>query len=572
MSSLSSSSGSSSNKRKRDERRVLVDEAKTSTTTSTNNSLPPEIVEEILSLLPNKSIHRFRSVSKSWSSSLVSVDFHQFRSKSSPPAETIHRFLRLHSIYYADRTKYSPPLQSFVLSSHYPDALGRAETTRGPYPFQRFEFRRFVGSCNGLVCLEHKNPKPEIVVWNPFTGLYRKLPDHVSCFYDGIYGAYGFGYDSASNDYKVFKATCPDYGDGVRVDIFSLKAGSWKEVENPARELRHLIGAKSVGLFLNGALHWESRNKKGGSGKIIAFDLGKEKFYDVPRPQSSHLQLSRYKYKHYDLGVVGEYLCVRLFGTDHQQNIVWVMKEYCNDEASWVHFVSYRGPYRMDDVAYVSDSIPISAKDGGYLTIQYSMGDIDVLKWVNNNCEGSVEAEDKQYSKKIKFNLRYSGIVPMGVPGITKQHWVGESLLDRRLFGCEYYVDGVEWSVGNGMQIRFWTDPRVGSVGPLLAVAIGEVPTALLNGVMAEYVTSNGAWNWAVFQSWLPIGVCLQIANIVPPHPAAGPDVVSWRYTASGQFITRSAYHSIQMDEGRVRNPCWQLVWCLLLVPLAVAQ
>ncbi|KAJ4843575.1 hypothetical protein Tsubulata_046985 [Turnera subulata] len=377
----SSLSGSSSNKGKRDERPLVDEAAKTSTTISTNTcGLPSDIVEEILSLLPNKSIHRFRSVSKSWSSSLVSVDFHQFRCKSTPPAETIPRVLGLHSSVYYGLSEYSPPLQRFVSSSYYPDALRDAETTLGSYPF------------------------------------HRKLPDHVSCFDDGIY-AHGFGYDSASDDYKVFIATSPNYGKAVRVDIFSLKAGSWKEVENPSRELRLLIRAGDsfmMGLFSNGALHWQPMNKKGGSGKILAYDLGKEKFYDVPPPPSTHLQLSRYKYKHYDLGVVNEeYLCVRFFETDDDLENIWVMKEYCN-EASWVHFVSYRGPYGID--AYVSDSIPISAKDGGYLKIQYSMGDIDILKWINNNSEGSVEAEDKQYSKKIKFFHGFSCMVPMAIP------------------------------------------------------------------------------------------------------------------------------------------------------------
>ncbi|KAJ4848969.1 hypothetical protein Tsubulata_046350 [Turnera subulata] len=242
---LSSSSGSSK-KRKRDERRVLVDEAlKISTTSSTNNChLPPKIVEEILSLLPNKSIHRFRSVSKSWSSMLVSVDFHQFRCKSTLPEKTIPRVLR-----FLGSCSLSEPSPShrFVVSSYYPvvassNSTGKTtsadplpiDDTKECYPFQKFWHRRFVGSCNGLVCLEHSLSKPaaknhypnlETVVWNPFTGLCRKLPHHVSCSDDGIY-AYGFGYDSASDDYKVFKATCPDYGGGVRVHIFSLKAGS----------------------------------------------------------------------------------------------------------------------------------------------------------------------------------------------------------------------------------------------------------------------------------------------------------------------------------------------------------
>ncbi|KAJ4840026.1 hypothetical protein Tsubulata_029507 [Turnera subulata] len=313
----SSPSGSSSNKGKRDERRLLVDEATTSTTSTNNFHLPPDILEEILSLLPNKSIHRFRSVSKSWSSLLVSVDFHFFRCKSTPPKKTILGVLSLLPSYSQNNRSHR-----FVLSSLYPDALEHADTKES-YPFQKLLHCRFVGSCNGLVCLEqyyYNHSKPEIVVWNPFTGVYRKLPDHMSML-DRRY-AHGFGYDSASDDYKVFIATSPnDYGDGVRVHIFSLKArGPWKEVENSARELQHIIREERMGLFLNGALHWQSENVKDGTTKITAFDLAREKFYDVPQPPSTQDQLSPLNYENYCMGVVGEeYLCVS-FMAKYQPN------------------------------------------------------------------------------------------------------------------------------------------------------------------------------------------------------------------------------------------------------------
>ncbi|KAJ4848973.1 hypothetical protein Tsubulata_046355 [Turnera subulata] len=214
---------------------------------------------------------------------------------------------------------------------------------------------------------------------------------------------------------RMIKATCPDYGNGVRVDIFSLKAGSWKEVENPARELRPLFGAKSVGLFLNGALHWESENEKDGSTKIIAFDLAKEKFYDVPLSLSSHhhqLSPTNYGYKYYSMGVVGgEYLCVVCFlATEYYQRpakTVWVMREYCN-EASWVHFVSYTPIARFADETYVSNSIQRSgSKDGGYIMLQYSTGCVDVLKLINTNPDEESDEAEEQYSKKIKFCRRY---------------------------------------------------------------------------------------------------------------------------------------------------------------------
>ncbi|KAJ4840024.1 hypothetical protein Tsubulata_029504 [Turnera subulata] len=167
----------------------------------------------------------------------------------------------------------------------------------------------------------------------------------------------------------------------------------------------------STGLFLNGALHWESENKKDGSRKIIAFDLGKEKFYDVPLPLSSP------SYKYYRIGVVGEYLFVSFFPTCPQgpENIVWVMMEYCN-EASWVHLISYIPVKISDDAVYVSNSVPItSVNEGGYIWLRYFGGFVDVLEWIDNNPDGGSDEAEEQYSKK-GLNKFYRNNNLMGIP------------------------------------------------------------------------------------------------------------------------------------------------------------
>ncbi|KAJ4851128.1 hypothetical protein Tsubulata_033607 [Turnera subulata] len=201
----------------------------------------------------------------------------------------------------------------------------------------------FMGSCNGLVCIDvsiqdvggHYG-KWETIVWNPVTGICRELPLRNNYTY--AFG-YGFGYDSASDDYKVFAVTDLSHRKGdCEVESISLKTGCWKKVENIDREyLQYIQWLEGKGLFLNGALHWRPReSSQGGKGEIVAFDLGKEKFYYVPSPPND--QISRGYGPNYSLGVVGEYLC--FLHRDGNTNIVWAMKEYCN-EASWVPFISY---------------------------------------------------------------------------------------------------------------------------------------------------------------------------------------------------------------------------------------
>ncbi|KAJ4851125.1 hypothetical protein Tsubulata_033599 [Turnera subulata] len=352
--------------------------------------IPPEIVEEILVLLPNKSIHRFRSVSRSWSSLLVSGRFHELRCKSAPPETKVTKVLHLASSDYY--------IRDVIRISDYRDDVkpGTKLYTPDLLPLSN----PFVGSCNGLVCLLLDYCSREIVVWNPFTGVYRKLPNISG---RGWAYTYGFGYVSTSDDYKVLlHSLVPAPGGEPMFDIISLKTGSWKQVENPDDTYQqHKEGS---GLFLNGALHWESSTYF--DKKIIAFDLTKEKFYGVPKPTPD------YNYRYHRLGVAGEYLCMCfLVRRCQESNIVWVMKEYCN-EASWVPFISYTS-FESDNafnyVNYASNFVPHSVLDGGYMVLQYSDGYADILTW-NNNHEESDSAQE--FFNNIKFYRHYERATP----------------------------------------------------------------------------------------------------------------------------------------------------------------
>ncbi|KAJ4828441.1 hypothetical protein Tsubulata_046436 [Turnera subulata] len=76
-----------------------------------NLRLPSEIVEALLAMLPNKSIHRFRSLSKSWSSLLVSEEFQKLRFKSAPRELFVQNLLHSSPVGY--KADYVMPLESF---------------------------------------------------------------------------------------------------------------------------------------------------------------------------------------------------------------------------------------------------------------------------------------------------------------------------------------------------------------------------------------------------------------------------------------------------------------------------
>jgi len=70
-----------------------------------------------------------------------------------------------------------------------------------------------------------------LYLWNPSTGLNRKIPlspDH--CYFD----FYCFGYDHSTDDYLVFSMYCDQIPNSDDVHshlwLFSLRANAWKEI------------------------------------------------------------------------------------------------------------------------------------------------------------------------------------------------------------------------------------------------------------------------------------------------------------------------------------------------------
>nr|XP_011462062.1 PREDICTED: F-box/kelch-repeat protein At3g23880-like [Fragaria vesca subsp. vesca] len=220
-----------------------------------------DMIAEILSRLPVKSLMRFRCVCKSW---LALINDPSFARNQTSRLKLLEAVNPARSIDFEAILKDDDRLEYTVL----PEA----------------PILWVLGSCNGLICRE-EDKGGDLILWNPSTRDTYKLPEQINTRYTCFYG---FGYDSTSEDYKII------VGLKSEITVFTLKTGAWKIIEqSPNLEIFY-----GQGCLLNGALYWLDDNYS--RFRIISFDLAEEKFQELPPPNnicskeaSSHLDIGR---------------------------------------------------------------------------------------------------------------------------------------------------------------------------------------------------------------------------------------------------------------------------------------
>ncbi|KAM5586316.1 F-box/kelch-repeat protein [Rosa sericea] len=284
-----------------------------------------DLIAEILSRLPAKSLLRFRCVCKSWLA-LISDPY----------------FARKHISTYISRLKLLVtvnPTRSidFEAILKDDDRVGYTVLPEAPRLW-------VLGSCNGLICRE-EDEGGDLILWNPSTRDTYKLPEQIKTRHRQFFG---FGYDSTNEDYKVI------VGLQTEITVFTLKTGSWKIVE----QSEYVGRFYGEGCLLNGALHWlEDRRSK---FTIISFDLAEEKFQELPPPNICRKEISS------RLGIgktIGNCLFLYLYDSKRHTSqtgiafTIWVLNEYGVNE-SWTRVVQI--PSSSLSPRHIFDYKPIS--------------------------------------------------------------------------------------------------------------------------------------------------------------------------------------------------------------------
>ncbi|XP_021836820.2 F-box protein CPR1 [Spinacia oleracea] len=264
-----------------------------------------DLMINIFLRLDAKPLLQFKSVCKSW-----------YYLISSPNFAELHLDQTLAQSNPNVRFVFSAP----HLSSAEFDTFDRVKELDNPFRDQGFA--HVVGSCHGLLCLCNYDLHLTILLYNPTTQTYRKLPflskpSSLSHRY-----SFGFGYEKESKDYKFVRILQSNEGTGPfksQVMVYSLKTDSWvraPDVPSP------FFSYREDGVLVNGTLHWvhEFVHKDEKRYSILGFGLGNNSFNEVPQPKFEE------QFINLRVGVLDRCLCLTVNDLDYSD--IWVLKEY----------------------------------------------------------------------------------------------------------------------------------------------------------------------------------------------------------------------------------------------------
>ncbi|KAL5579724.1 hypothetical protein UlMin_012166 [Ulmus minor] len=372
--------------------------------------LPPEVVTDILSRLSVRNLLCFRCVCKQWRSIIDSQDFIHFHFRKCSESKS-HLTLILR--------------KDFQLFTVELDAL--KDAVELPHPLMCYNNRiRILGFCNGLLCI--CNIAEDIVIWNPSTRKHRFVPSlpverNSRLALSPLSNvAYGFGYDSAKDDYKLLRISQFDV-DISEVKIYSLRTNEWKSIGYKPKSYCY---AMRMGVLVNGSLHWAAVNLDYGSAMVLAFDIGSESFREVPLPESVNNHVKRFLLDNryfMDLGVLDGRLCIvdsfKDMGID-----VWVMREYGVKE-SWTKLVNLPRPERSRVIGVAS---PLAySRTGGEVLFEQ---DTEELFWFDLINHGVKNVKLRGMPKSFEAFVFSSSLV--SVNPSTRDHSRNHELGDNK--------------------------------------------------------------------------------------------------------------------------------------------
>ncbi|KAM7503037.1 hypothetical protein LguiB_001941 [Lonicera macranthoides] len=303
--------------------------------------LPPDVWIEILTRLPIKNILQCTLICKSWYALITCPNFiNTHLNRSITKKET--RLMIRDSVEKTGFDQFGKEHYSVYWDNQTFD-----EYAEFIFPYSSISgVLRIVGSCNGLVLFSDDKLGDTLFtfLWNPSIQKFITLPypsiNYIS--HGASIHSLGFGFDAATNDYKVVRVVHLLPGLNIKVppevELYELSTGSWRRIS--AGDFPCVVKESTPQAFLNGAVHWLGYNPNNGEGNIshliVLFDMKNEALCDMMVPASVQHDWDWDWHSDMRVAVHAELLSLIHKPSDEDSCNIWVMKEYGVAE-SWTN-------------------------------------------------------------------------------------------------------------------------------------------------------------------------------------------------------------------------------------------
>ncbi|CAA7045819.1 unnamed protein product [Microthlaspi erraticum] len=244
-----------------------------------NSNLPEDLIEEILSRVPTKSLARFRATSKRWNSLSKTGRFANKHSASAPK-ESLPIMLIGSRLYLVNIS---------LLGMHGNDNVAPSVNVGSQfhlydprYNSSRVDIRD-VFHCDGLLLCTTKDRRH--VVCNPCSGETKWIKPS-SRYKETDYYALGYGYDTKSSckQYKILKVDCQDPLNRNENGIYDLTSDSWR---NLGVATDWSLVAEVRGVSVKGNTYWIALaiTLDDFPNFLLSFDFSTERFQSRSLPR-----------------------------------------------------------------------------------------------------------------------------------------------------------------------------------------------------------------------------------------------------------------------------------------------
>nr|BAJ52235.1 hypothetical protein [Pyrus pyrifolia]BEL64065.1 hypothetical protein [Pyrus pyrifolia] len=361
---------------------------------------PEDQVVEILSMLPPKSLMRFKCIRKSWCNLINSPSFvakHLNNSMDSRlPSSTCILLNRSQTHVSPDKVIWKQEvfwsMMNLSIDSDEHNLDYAVEDLHIPFPLEDHDFVQIHGYCNGIVCVIAGGND---VLCNPAIGEFRQLPD--SCLLlpthrkgkfelETSFGGLGFGYDCKAKKYKVVRIieNC-EYSDDEQTfyhrialphtaEIYTTTANSWKEIKIDVSSSTYPYPCS---VYLKGFCYWFATD---GDEYVLSFHLGDEIFHRIQLPSRRESGFKFYSLLQYNESITS--YCCRYDPSEESKLFeIWVMDDYDGVKGSWTNLLTV-GPLKGIEyplALWKCNELLILASDGRAISYNSNSGNLKYL-------------------------------------------------------------------------------------------------------------------------------------------------------------------------------------------------